>query len=134
MKNPLDPGQGTASLVLAAACVLCYANSLGCGFVFDDTSAIRDNKDILPSSPLSNILTNDFWGIPMHKEQSHKSYRPLCVLSFKLNYLVHGLEPLGYHLVNVLLHLLAANPTTEDLPVLAATQRVQQKAAIAIGR
>ena len=106
MKNPLDPGQGTASLVLAAACVLCYANSLGCGFVFDDTSAIRDNKDILPSSPLSNILTNDFWGIPMHKEQSHKSYRPLCVLSFKLNYLLHGLEPLGYHLVNLVLHLL----------------------------
>ena len=41
---------------------------------------------------------------------------------------------LSCNLVNVLLHLLAANPTTEDLPVLAATQRVQQKAAIAIGR
>ena len=37
-------------------------------------------------------------------------------------------------LVNVLLYLLAASPTTDHLPVLAATQRVQQKAAIAIGR
>ena len=37
-------------------------------------------------------------------------------------------------LVNVLLYLLAASPTTDLLPVLAATQRVQQKAAIAIGR
>ncbi|MPC35841.1 Transmembrane and TPR repeat-containing protein 3 [Portunus trituberculatus] len=37
-------------------------------------------------------------------EQSHKSYRPLCVLTFRLNYLLHGLEPLGYHLVNMLLH------------------------------
>ena len=34
----------------------------------------------------------------------------------------------------VLLHLLAASPASEELPVLAATQRVQQKAAIAIGR
>ena len=40
----------------------------------------------------------------MKKEQSHKSYRPLTVLSFRANYLVHELEPLGYHLINVLLH------------------------------
>ena len=38
------------------------------------------------------------------------------------------------NLVNVLLYLLAASPATDHLPVLAATQRVQQKAAIAIGR
>lgn len=40
----------------------------------------------------------------MNKEHSHKSYRPLTVLSFRLTYLFHGLEPLGYHLANVLLH------------------------------
>ena len=38
------------------------------------------------------------------------------------------------NIVNILLYLLAANPSSDDLPVLAATQRVQQKAAIAIGR
>ena len=41
---------------------------------------------------------------------------------------------LSCNIVKVLLFLLAAGPNTEDLPVLAATQRVQQKAAIAIGR
>ena len=41
---------------------------------------------------------------------------------------------LACNIVNVLLYLLAANPASDDLPVLAATQRVQQKAAIAIGR
>lgn len=92
-------------IILSSFTILCYANSLLCGFVFDDTSAIRDNKDLLPSSPLSNIFLNDFWGIQMSREQSHKSYRPLCVLTFKLNYLLHGLDPMGYHLVNVLLHL-----------------------------
>uniref|UniRef100_T1JK21 Uncharacterized protein n=1 Tax=Strigamia maritima TaxID=126957 RepID=T1JK21_STRMM len=39
-----------------------------------------------------------------YSEQSHKSYRPLCVLTFRWNYAVHELEPMGYHLVNVLLH------------------------------
>ena len=93
-------------LIICSACIICYINSLGCGFVFDDTSAIRDNKDIQPSTPLINILLNDFWGIPMNKEQSHKSYRPLCVLSFRLNYILHGLHPLGYHLLNVILHVI----------------------------
>uniref|UniRef100_A0A8W7Q295 Glycosyltransferase RgtA/B/C/D-like domain-containing protein n=1 Tax=Anopheles coluzzii TaxID=1518534 RepID=A0A8W7Q295_ANOCL len=42
------------------------------------------------------------------EEQSHKSYRPLCVLTFRWNYLLHGLEPAGYHLVNVLLHTIVS--------------------------
>jgi len=32
------------------------------------------------------------------------SYRPLCVLTFRLNYLFGELDPLGYHLVNAVLH------------------------------
>ncbi|GAB1605655.1 protein O-mannosyl-transferase TMTC3-like [Argonauta hians] len=40
----------------------------------------------------------------MEKEDSHKSYRPLCVLTFRLNYAVSGLNPASYHLVNLLLH------------------------------
>ena len=41
---------------------------------------------------------------------------------------------LNCDLVHVLLYLLAASPTNSQLPVMAATQRVQQKAAIAIAR
>ena len=40
----------------------------------------------------------------MASSSSHKSYRPVCVATFRLNYLVHGLEPMGYHLVNFALH------------------------------
>jgi tetratricopeptide (TPR) repeat protein len=96
--------ESTKLVLLSSACVLCYSNSLFCDFVFDDVSAIKDNKDIRPETPLSQVFQNDFWGISMTKEQSHKSYRPLCVLTYRLNYLLHGLAPLGYHLVNILLH------------------------------
>ncbi|XP_068611588.1 protein O-mannosyl-transferase TMTC1 [Brachionichthys hirsutus] len=40
----------------------------------------------------------------MADNTSHKSYRPLCVLTFKLNVLLHGMAPLSFHVVNVALH------------------------------
>ncbi|CAH0721513.1 unnamed protein product, partial [Brenthis ino] len=45
---------------------------------------------------------------PRPSEQSHKSYRPLTVLTFRWNYAMHGLQPAGYHLVNLLLHALVS--------------------------
>lgn len=85
--------------------VLCYYNSTQCGLVFDDISAIRDNKDLRPFTPFKQIFLNDFWGTPMRKEQSHKSYRPLTVLTFRLNYWLHELQPYGYHIINIILHI-----------------------------
>ncbi|GFR22841.1 protein O-mannosyl-transferase Tmtc3, partial [Trichonephila clavata] len=91
-------------LGLTVLVAVCYCNSLRCGLVFDDIAAISDNRDIRPYTPMINIFQNDFWGTPLRKEHSHKSYRPLTVLSFRLNYAVHGLEPMGYHLINIVLH------------------------------
>lgn len=53
--------------VVALTCVICYHNSCYCGFVFDDISAIKDNRDLRPHTPLVNVFFNDFWGTPMHK-------------------------------------------------------------------
>ncbi|XP_046747903.1 protein O-mannosyl-transferase Tmtc3-like isoform X1 [Diprion similis] len=99
------PARGALAAMVAIAAFTVYLNSLSCGFVFDDISAIKDNRDLRPHTPLKNVFYNDFWGTPMHKEQSHKSYRPLCVLTFRWNYLIHQLDPMGYHLLNVLLHV-----------------------------
>ena len=35
---------------------LSYLNCLGCGFVFDDVSAIKENRDLRPSSPVTQGL------------------------------------------------------------------------------
>uniref|UniRef100_A0A8C6L0U7 Protein O-mannosyl-transferase TMTC3 n=1 Tax=Nothobranchius furzeri TaxID=105023 RepID=A0A8C6L0U7_NOTFU len=78
-------------LFLTGLVVGCYWNSLSCGFVFDDVSAILDNKDLRPTTPIRNLFLNDFWGTPMAEERSHKSYRPLTVLTFRLNYLTSSL-------------------------------------------
>ena len=93
-----------AALVCAAVAVLVYLDTLDCELCYDDNEGIIKNEDLRPNSSWTQLIWNDFWGTPMHLEGSHKSYRPLCVATFRLNYLIHELEPMGYHLVNVLLH------------------------------
>ena len=73
-------------------------------FYFNYSRAIIKNSDLLSTTPWSNVLFNDFWGTPLTHSGSHKSYRPLCVATFRINYYCDGLNPFGYHLVNVLLH------------------------------
>ena len=55
------------SSLLVLLVAVCYHNTLPCGFVFDDTFAIVDNKDLRPETPVTNLLWDDFWGTPMHK-------------------------------------------------------------------
>jgi len=68
---------------------LCYANTFDVPFVLDDVTSIFTN-------PL--VKTFDF----------RLKTRILGDLSFALNYRLGGLEPAGYHAVNLLLHLLNA--------------------------
>lgn len=86
--------------------IVLYLNTLSGELVFDDRAAIVENKDVLPSSPWSNLLWHDFWGDDLSHYKSHKSFRPLSTASFKLNYHLHQLNVTGYHLVNVILNAL----------------------------
>uniref|UniRef100_A0A3P8UWG6 dolichyl-phosphate-mannose--protein mannosyltransferase n=1 Tax=Cynoglossus semilaevis TaxID=244447 RepID=A0A3P8UWG6_CYNSE len=90
--------------VLTTVSVLCYANSLHGELVHDDMWAVVNNPDVRAGSSVLNIFSNDFWGKKMWDNASHKSYRPLSILTFKLNILLGGLTPLYFHIVNVCLH------------------------------
>ncbi|XP_036745116.2 protein O-mannosyl-transferase TMTC1 isoform X5 [Manis pentadactyla] len=97
---------GAAALLAGASC-LCYGRSLQGEFVHDDVWAIVHNPDVRPGAPLRwGIFSNDFWGKGMAENTSHKSYRPLCVLTFKLNVFLTGMNPFYFHAVNVILHCL----------------------------
>ena len=95
--------------VVNAAATACYTNSLWCDLVHDDVFAVKQNLDLRSETPLRQVFLDDFWGKPMSSNISHKSYRPLCVLTFRLNYILHELEPFGYHAVNILLHSLVCS-------------------------
>ncbi|OGW40149.1 MAG: hypothetical protein A2X58_07300 [Nitrospirae bacterium GWC2_56_14] len=91
-----------AGLLVVLVSILVYANSLGNGFVWDDTNVIVTNP-ALQGSPValfSSIdTTRDYELLPY--------YRPLAMLTFLLEERVHGLIPWPMHFINVLLH--AAN-------------------------
>uniref|UniRef100_M4AG21 dolichyl-phosphate-mannose--protein mannosyltransferase n=1 Tax=Xiphophorus maculatus TaxID=8083 RepID=M4AG21_XIPMA len=98
-------GPVQAKVAVAVVALLCFINSYDGEFVFDDSEAIVNNKDLKPTTPLSNIWRNDFWGSNLSSNSSHKSYRPLTVLTFRLNYLIAGgLHPVGFHVLNIILH------------------------------
>ena len=63
--------------------------------------------------PWKDAFTRDFWGTPMNEPQSHKSFRPITTLTFKLNWLLADhlgtLENMDevthyFHVVNIILH------------------------------
>ena len=99
-----NPSIGVSAQLCAVVAFLVYLNSLSCDLVFDDVAAVSKNRDLHPTTSWLSLLSNDFWGQSLDYKYSHKSYRPLTVATFRLNYMLHELEPLGYHLVNVLLH------------------------------
>ena len=72
--------------------------------MFDDNEAVVTNRDVVNSS-LEHVFTNDFWGMNIFHPDSHKSYRPFTVLTFRWNYWITGdLSPLLFHMTNVFLH------------------------------
>ena len=93
-----------AGLLCMLVGTLVYSNTLHCGIVYDDEPAIMKNRDLRPQANWIDLFYHDFWGTVITNPTSHKSYRPLCVATFRLNYLMAELEPMGYHLVNILLH------------------------------
>lgn len=69
--------------LVVVVCVICYANSLEGEFVHDDMVSITTNPDVIGDNPVKEIFFNDFWGKPMTDSDSHKSYRPFTVLTFR---------------------------------------------------
>lgn len=71
-------------ILLIAISIICFGISFNGDLVFDDSEAIIGNKDVLPSSNFFGIFKHDFWGSNMSSKGSHKSYRPLTVMTYRL--------------------------------------------------
>jgi len=79
--------------IILAIGSLVYANSFKGVFVYDEVYSIVDNP---------SIKSLRFWDYEVG------SNRPVGYLTFALNYAVGGLDPRGYHVVNLAIHLAAA--------------------------
>lgn len=82
---------------LVSAGLIVYANALGGIFVFDDVLAIEENPHVRTLWPP--------WYAAWAEHESPLSGRPIPAYSLALNFALGGLDPFGYKLVNLLLHL-----------------------------
>ena len=86
-----------------AALVACavYANSLHNGFTIDDQTIIQGNPLVHHLASMRDIWVSPYWpNMPVQVGL----YRPLTIVMYAVEWaLWHG-QPMGFHLVNVLLH------------------------------
>lgn len=86
--------QRLALAALAAAlAVAAYVNALHHPFVYDDRGTVVQNPSLLDLGNLHWILI-------------YSPFRPLVNLSYALDHRFWGLDPFGYHLTNLALHVL----------------------------
>jgi protein O-mannosyl-transferase len=88
---------GYAALLILVA-VLAYSNSFNNPFVFDDMSSIVTNTNIRELSSAAALSG------PV---QSAIAGRPLVSFSLAINYALGALNPWGYHVWNLAVHILA---------------------------
>lgn len=92
-----------ALILIALFSLGVYFNSLSNPFIFDDLHSIA-----------KNLYIKDFQYLPLFFKGEYTSqafiprgmFRPLLMLTFSFNYFFGRLEPIGYHLINILLHFL----------------------------
>jgi len=102
MSSPSAPARSwtaTAAFAVVVLGVVAYGNSVRGAFLLDDGASITDNASIRRLGDLRAVLCD----MP-----ASTSARPVVNLSFALNYAAGGVDVVGYHLVNVAIHLLAA--------------------------
>ncbi len=87
------------ALALAAMTFAAYMPVLRAGFIWDDDDYVTENPALRTVGGLARI-----WLRPGTTHQ----YYPLVHTSFWLEYHLWGLNPLGFHLDNLLLHILNA--------------------------
>lgn len=91
--------------VAAAVAVLVFLNSLDNGFAYDDVHILVENETIQDVRELPGLLVRPYW--PGAHGGDLGLWRPVTTALFGVQHALWGLDPMPYHLVNVLLHGLA---------------------------
>jgi len=84
---------------------IAYSNSLNGKFIWDDINLVKNNIYIRNSFNIPKIFTQD---IGAGAVQKYNFYRPIQILTYTIDYSLWKLNVKGYHLTNILLHILVA--------------------------
>ena len=118
----LDAMAARPRRVVAAAAILPFLATLRAPPVLDDGWAVVDNPLVQSGLRGAGRIFASPYGYAGGATVAGV-YRPVTTLSFAASYALHGRHPLGYHVVNLALHAVAA------LLVLALARRLADAAA-----
>lgn len=84
--------------IIAVFGVAAYSNTLNCPFAFDDKPNITEN-------PFLRLIDLDLKSITA-AAKGPCSHRPISYISFALNYYFGQYDVKGYHIVNIIIHII----------------------------
>ena len=118
MKTPIKtkPETDKVFFLFAGLGVLIYFNSLANGFVFDDNHYVTQNHLIknLDILALKEIFSSFYkW-----------DYLPLTHISLSLDYFLFGLNPMGYRITNISLHIVNAFLTYQLILLVLGNKKI----------
>jgi len=85
-------------VALLAATFVAYLPALSAGFVWDDNDWLTENPAVTGEQGWASIWSGE----------ARLQYYPMLFSAFRVQHALWGLQPAGYHAVNILLHALTA--------------------------
>jgi tetratricopeptide (TPR) repeat protein len=95
------PARSILALILLVT-ALTYRGAAGHGFVLDDHHTVADNPSVRSFAFLDRWFTSSHASSGI---QEYRSYRPVLVAGYAVDYALWGDGPRGFHVTNVLIHL-----------------------------
>jgi len=89
----------TKAILILAVTLVVYIPAVGAGYIWDDDAYVTGNRTLRSVDGLGEV-----W----FKFGATPQYYPLVHTSYWLEYRLWGLNPAGYHVVNILLHAIGA--------------------------
>ena len=108
------PRNWVVGLILGVA-FLSFSNSLSNGFAYDDTTQILDNLFIrdLRNMPKALVTETWYWRVQQDEDPNKQEkpttpyYRPIFIIYLMLMWKLFAASASGWHVFNLVLHLLA---------------------------
>ena len=111
------------ALAIIALAIVAHAPATDGGFIWDDDDYVSRNETLEDLAGLGRIWF-ELGAVPQ--------YYPLVHTTFWIEYRLWGLDPLGYHVTNVLLHALASLLLWRVLRILAPAIALPTAAVFAV--
>ncbi len=86
--------------------IFVYIPVIDADFTLDDVLIVEENTYLRSLDKIPDIWTSHYWAGKVDATDKGL-YRPLTLTTYNLQYVLHGNNPIPFHLINILLHALA---------------------------